>query len=164
MPEPMQNGAFPAPSHDHDRCVRQAVAHAEQVCADRDLRLTPIRRRVLELIWTNHQPSKAYDLLEAIRGEPFSTAPPTVYRALDFLLDAGLIHRIESLNAYVGCDARHAAGSTMFLICRGCDRVAELPGTGVGKAIGRAAKRAGFAVDQETVEISGLCGGCADDA
>jgi len=156
------HNAFPPARHDHATCVRAALARAEAVCAERGLRLTRIRRRVLELVWANHRPSKAYDLLDAIRGEPFSTAPPTVYRALDFLLEAGLIHRIESLNAYVGCEARHAAGEPIFLICRACQRVAELPGRGVREAIAHAAGRVGFAVDRETIEVSGLCRACAE--
>lgn len=152
---------FSAPGHDHDTCVANALAHAEQVCARKGLRLTAIRRRVLELIWASHQPSKAYDLLDAIRNESFSAAPPTVYRALDFLEEAGLVHRIESLNAFAGCESSHTGGQPMFLICRQCKRVAELPDQAVEQAISHAASRADFAVERETIEISGLCNSCA---
>lgn len=151
---------FEPPEHDHARCIASAMQRAEQRCEERGLRLTAIRRRVLELIWENHRPTKAYDLLNAISAERGGAAPPTVYRALDFLLDAGLVHKIESLNAFVGCDAGHGEGHPKFLICRDCERVAEIPSPEIDSAIAREAERAGFAVDQETIEIGGLCGSC----
>lgn len=161
MSEHSQATLFPARQHNHKVCVAEALRRAEVVCEERELRLTAIRRRVLELIWANHQPTKAYDLLEQIRGEPFSVAPPTIYRALDFLLDAGLVHRIESLNAFVGCDAAHEHNHPKFLICRRCERVAELSGERVARAIAREASNASFLVEQEVVELLGLCGVCA---
>ncbi|ROO24439.1 Fur family transcriptional regulator [Salinisphaera orenii MK-B5] len=152
---------FEAPGHDHDACIRGALARADALCAERGLRLTAIRRRVLELIWDNHRPTKAYDLLSAISAERGNAAPPTVYRALDFLLEAGLVHKIESLNAFVGCDAGHERGHPKFLICRRCEHVAEIPGPAVDSAIAREAERSGFTVDHETIEIGGICRRCA---
>lgn len=155
--------AFADKAHDHAACVANALHRAETVCADHGLRLTPLRRRVLELVWHNHKPTKAYDLLDAIRAEHPGAAPPTVYRALDFLLDAGLVHRIESLNAFVGCDDGHGHSRPKFLICRSCERVAEIPGARLDGAIAREAEAAGFAVDGGVVEIRGLCRRCASD-
>lgn len=152
--------AFDARGHDHAACVDAALAHADRLCAERGLRLTPIRRRVLELVWSNHKPSKAYDLLSRIRDEHHAAAPPTVYRALDFLLDAGLVHRIESLNAFVGCDGDHGHAAPKFLICQACAHAAELPGDAIDAAIGQAATAAGFKVDDSVVEVTGLCAGC----
>ncbi|MHA1109066.1 MAG: transcriptional repressor, partial [Alphaproteobacteria bacterium] len=91
---------FRATGHDHKRCIAEALAAAEEICARQSVKLTDLRRRVLELIWDRHEPVRAYDLLDQLRAGRRSAAPPTIYRALDFLLEAGLIHRIESLNAY----------------------------------------------------------------
>src|SRR3981189_3799594 len=90
--------------HDHRRCVSKALRTADQVCSERGLRLTPTRKRVLELIWTRHAPIGAYDILSQLSKEGRQDAPPTVYRALSFLMGAGLIHRIDTLNAYLGCE------------------------------------------------------------
>jgi len=149
------------PQHDHDACIEAALTRAETVCRQQGLRLTEIRRRILELIWASHRPSKAYDLLNTISHERGNAAPPTVYRALDFLLDARLIHRIETLNAYIGCAADHAQGHPKFLICHGCAQVTEIPAPAIDRAIRQAAIRIGFTTDQKTIEISGLCNQCA---
>ncbi len=156
-----RNPIFDAHGHDHDACIADALAHADQICSERGLRLTAIRRRVLELIWVNHRPTKAYDLLDTISAERGNAAPPTVYRALDFLLDAGLIHKIESLNAFIGCDAPHETSHPKFLICRDCERVAEIASHEIDAAIALEAKQAGFSIDQETIEVGGICQACA---
>lgn len=157
----MKTAGFSAGNHDHRACVNAALARAEEHCREQGLRLTAIRRRVLELIWTSHRPSKAYDLLESISRERGNAAPPTVYRALDFLLDAGLVHKIESLNAFIGCAGAHNHAQPKFLICHDCQRVAEIPAPEVDDAIAREAGRIGFTTDQETIEISGVCEQCA---
>lgn len=157
----MKTASFTAAEHDHNACISAALSRAEAHCREQGLRLTAIRRRILELIWRSHRPSKAYDLLEAINLERGKAAPPTVYRALDFLLDAGLVHKIESLNAFIGCSGEHARAQPKFLICHACQRVAEIPAPEVDQAIARAAGRLGFAAEQETIEIGGLCQFCA---
>ncbi|HLQ86233.1 MAG TPA: Fur family transcriptional regulator [Salinisphaeraceae bacterium] len=148
-------------NHNHAACIQAALERAEKHCREQDLRLTAIRRRILELIWTSHRPSKAYDLLQTISQERGGAAPPTVYRALDFLLDAGLVHRIESLNAFIGCAEEHAHGQPKFLICNECARVAEIVAPEVDSAIRRETSRLGFAAIQKTIEISGICNQCA---
>lgn len=158
---PARNTPFNAQGHDHAACIAGALERADALCARQGLRLTAIRRRVLELIWDNHRPAKAYDLLDTISRERGSAAPPTVYRALDFLLDAGLIHKIESLNAFIGCNAGHGAAHPKFLICRACERVAELPSPAVDHALAHEAERAGFVIDHEIIEIGGTCNTCA---
>ena len=104
--------------HDHSRCVKSAVADAENICLKAGLRLTKIRRQVLQFVWSKHTPIKAYDILQHIQKEQPRAAPPTVYRALDFLMDAGLVHKIESLNAYVGCGNPNKPHIGQFLICQ----------------------------------------------
>jgi Fur family transcriptional regulator, zinc uptake regulator len=97
---PSYPSVFADASHDHQRCVKRAFAEAEQICLEQGQRFTTIRRKVFELIWQQHKPIGAYQILEDLQQES-RTAPPTVYRALDFLLNLGLIHRIASLNAFV---------------------------------------------------------------
>ena len=153
--------AFPDPHHDHDACVGRALADADAICARRGERLTTLRRRVLELVWASHQPVGAYALLERMREHGRSPAPPTVYRALDFLRAQGLVHRIESLNAFVGCDSPERPHAVQFMICRGCRTAVELHDEGIARAIGAAAGAAGFAVQSRVVELAGLCRECA---
>lgn len=151
---------FPAPGHDHGRCVASAIARAETLCAARGARLTGLRRQVLELVWESHGPIGAYDLLDRLRGLRGGAAPPTVYRALDFLMEQGLVHRIARLNAFVGCDHPDAPHQGQFLICTDCGTAAELNEPDIATAIDRRAASLGFRVDQRTVEVTGLCPRC----
>jgi len=151
---------FPHQSHDHDGCVRAALAAAEEQCQRSGARLTTIRRRVLELVWDRHAPVGAYAVLDALKAEGQNAAPPTVYRALDFLLEQGLIHRIERLNAFVGCAHPVGPHAAQFLICRACGRVAELDDPAIGQAILAGALKQGFSVSRQTVEVEGLCPDC----
>ena len=153
---------FKHADHDHACCVADALKRAERRCQANGSRLTPIRRRVLELIWQRHEPMKAYDLLDLLRGERRSAAPPTIYRALDFLLEQGLIHRLESLNAYVGCGEPEHPHVGQFLICHCCNAVAELSDNDVYANIAAKASEVGFRVSSQTIEISGLCPGCQE--
>lgn len=146
--------------HDHSTCVADAMAVASEVCTERGGRLTPIRRRVLELVWGSHRPIGAYDLLSALQRDGRSAAPPTVYRALDFLMDHGLVHRIESLNAFVGCaDPRHSHNG-QFFICEACRSAVEISDATVTQALAGCAQRLGFTVKSQTVEFRGLCPAC----
>lgn len=156
----IKDEAFPAAGHDHRRCVQDALATGEAVCAQRGARLTELRRRVLEIVWGGHKPLGAYDILEALGRERGGAAPPTVYRALEFLLEQGLIHRIECLNAYIGCRAPGPAHGGQFLICKACGAVAELDDAPIEAAIRKAAARAGFTVERKAVEAVGLCPRC----
>ncbi len=155
---------FKKRAHDHRHCVDVALAEAQSACERRRLRLTPLRRRVLELVWRGHAPVKAYDILERLRREGRGAAPPTVYRALAFLLEAGLVHRIESLNAYVGCGGPGTPHIGQFLICRRCSTVAEIDAPAIARALVADARRLGFRADRQTVEIKGLCADCRASA
>ena len=145
--------------------VAALLDRAGAICAGRDARLTSLRRQVLGLVLEARAPVGAYDLLEGLRGHRRGAAPPTVYRALDFLMAQGLIHRVERLSAFVGCvahdDHAHAA---QFLICRDCGGVTELEDHGVADALAEAAARAGFSIAGATVEAEGRCSGCAPGA
>jgi Fur family transcriptional regulator, zinc uptake regulator len=149
--------------HDHSRCVSHALAEAESICGRQGLRLTALRKRVLELVWQSHKPLGAYDILAVLSEEDGRrAAPPTVYRALDFLLEHGLVHRIASLNAFVGCNRPEHAHQGQFLICRQCHAAIELEQTAISQAIVGAAADVGFSVEGQTVEVVGLCGGCRE--
>ncbi len=151
---------FPPQGHDHSGCIADALARAEAHCARHDLRLTPLRRRVLELIWADHRPVRAYDLLARLQQERQGAAPPTVYRALEFLREAGVIHRVDSQNAFIGCIAPEQPHDAELLICRGCGEVAELTEPLVTPQLGRQVDRIGFLPDTQTLEITGLCARC----
>ena len=151
---------FSATPHDHRRCVADALGAADEVCAGRGARLTDLRRRVLELIWSSHAPVGAYALMEMLGQERGRVAPPTVYRALDFLTEQGLVHRIESLNAFVGCAAPATAHRAYFLICRACRQVAEFDDAELSATLDRRVAHAGFSPDDRRVEITGTCAHC----
>jgi len=149
------------PGHNHKACIRDAMNIAEQLCQSKDLRLTKIRKRVLELVWAGHEPATAYQLLKKLRAEKENAEPPTVYRALDFLVEHNLVHRIESLNAFIGCDHPESDHVSQFLICSHCNQVAELDDSvTINHAVSEEAKRLGFKVSNQTVEIMGLCAAC----
>lgn len=152
--------AFDRHEHDHRECVAAALAAAERICAHEGTRLTEIRRRVLELIWTHGKPVGAYKLLEELSRERSGVAPPTVYRAIEFLLEQGLIHRIESLNAFVGCSHPSNPHTGYFLICRTCGATAELEDARIDRALQTGAGELGFRVERQTVEMRGLCPLC----
>jgi Fur family zinc uptake transcriptional regulator len=140
-----------------DRLARAAAA-----CADRGARLTDIRRTVLELILQAGEPIGAYTLLDRLKHRSGQGKPPTIYRALEFLLAQGLIHRVERLNAFVGCheEAGHAHPA-QFFICNACGTVAEFEDAAIGQAVAQVADTAGFVVKRSIVEVEGLCGECA---
>lgn len=149
--------------------VEQQLGAAEQACARRGAQLTELRRQVLRLILEADAPVGAYVLLDRLKADRPGAAPPTVYRALDFLQEHGLVHKVERLNAYIGCtDAGHAHAHHgesghphQFLICRRCGTTVELTDHAMAHAVAAAAKRAGFTVAKATVEIEGTCARCA---
>lgn len=156
-----KTATFPKPGHNHARCSSDALRKAEALCAARGVRLTHIRREVLSLVWQSHVPIGAYDILAKLNEGGGKTAPMAVYRALEFLMEQGLVHRLASLNAYIGCahmDDEHAA---QFLICKKCGTAAELENAPLTRALNQAVTERGFTMDSQVVEISGLCPHCA---
>ena len=151
---------FHGSGHDHAACIEEAMRDAETYCTSQGLRLTDNRRRVLEIIWRGHGPVKAYDIIDALNGAGRRTAPPTVYRALDFLLGAGLVHRVDSLNAFVGCPHTPGAHHAQLLICSRCGTIAEIEDPALRAVVDESGARHGFAVEPQTLEIRGVCPGC----
>jgi len=146
--------------HDHARCKREALANALERCKRKGLKLTSIRQQVLEIVWASHNPIGAYDVLQKLQEQGHKPAPPTAYRALDFLVNAHLIHRIESLNAFIGCPSPEAAHQCQFYICDSCGHTAEIHNAAIAEALNADAKQLGFANQQPMVEVHGLCSHC----
>jgi len=159
----MPSDADPVPAfrpHDHDRCVATTLARAESLVRARGLRLTPVRRRALEVLLEGHGAMGAYEVLERLAQSGFGHQPPVAYRALDFLVANGLAHRIRRINAFAACahpgEEHHAA----FLICAGCARVAEVPAEALRALMDQAAAQAGFVIERASLEASGRCPSC----
>ena len=150
--------------HDHGNCIENALATAEQLCAARGLRFTALRRRVLELVWQSHRPIGAYEILDLLGEEKQNAAPPTVYRALDFLIEAGLAHRLDSLNAFIGCTDPGRRHTGQFLICRECRTVTELDDNELDALVAKKAAASGFTAVRQILEIEGLCKSCRSNA
>jgi Fur family zinc uptake transcriptional regulator len=141
--------------HDHHACVAHGLDHVVDACKRGGLRLTDVRRRVMEILLEDHRATGAYDVLERLRQEGLGSQPPVVYRALDFLVDNGFVHKIHRLNAFIACAHPGKGHSPAFLICRDCRQVEE--SEGASRQLAEAAERTGFAIEKTTIEAIGLC-------
>lgn len=148
--------------HDHGACSDAALARADELALARGLRLTPVRRRVLEILLERHRALGAYEVLERLAAEGLGKQPPVAYRALDFLVEQGLAHRVQRLNAYAACLSPERDHSPAFLICRGCEQVAEAESPELRAALQGLAGAAGFRIERSTVELLGLCARCTE--
>lgn len=146
----------------HQECIDNALSKAERICQEKSVQFTKIRRRVLELIWQGHKPCKAYDLLKELQKEDSSAKPPTVYRALDFLLEHGLIHRVNRLNAYIGCTNPEQTDPYFLLVCLSCDNVKETSHQDYQKFSDAMMANNQFQCESKTFEIEGICQNCRD--
>lgn len=152
--------AFPAPEHDHALCLEEAMERAHKAFEGKGLKLTPLRKAVFRQIAASHRAIGAYEVLEKIAKGGERLAPISVYRAIDALVAAGLVHRFESRNAFFACHAGHEIRQ-LVLACETCGRVAEVDGDRVFGGIDAAAGRAGFVPKAAVVEVWGLCASCA---
>jgi Fur family transcriptional regulator, zinc uptake regulator len=158
----LSRAIFPSPDHDHQRCATTAIAHAEALCAARAQRLTPMRRHVLEALLASHKPLGAYEIIDRLADQN-RPAPITIYRALEFLRENGLVHRIESRNAFVACVHNHGSDDlVVFLICERCGAVGEAPGGAAAEALKTSSRAAGFSPKSPLIEIAGICSHCRD--
>jgi Fur family zinc uptake transcriptional regulator len=151
-------------AHDHAACADDALARAEAICARAGARFTPVRRRALEILLAEHRAMGAYEVLEALAADGYGHQPPVAYRALDFLVEQGLAHRIRRLNAFAACMHPGETHAPAFFICRACGAVAEAPAEAVRAAMEVAARALGFAIERMNAEALGLCPGCAKAA
>ncbi|MEM0989442.1 MAG: Fur family transcriptional regulator [Pseudomonadota bacterium] len=146
--------------HDHQDCIARTVAEAEAHCAREKLRLTPIRRRVLEILLEEHRAMGAYDVLSRLTAEGLGAHPPLAYRALDFLVSHGFAHRIARLNAFVACGRPGENHRPAFLICRSCNAVAEAQVPAEDGLLGAEAAAMGFTIESASIEVEGICPAC----
>lgn len=148
--------------HDHDVCIERALELAEQLCEKKNLRLTPLRRQILRLVWQTHKPIGAYAIMELFQANSSRqrVAPPTVYRTLDFLVEHKLVHKIHSLNAFIGCThPQHSSGDALF-ICTSCGYTEEVASHSVQQAIDISAHHQTFTIEHQILEITGRCSRC----
>lgn len=150
--------------HDHSDCIATTLARAEAHCKTAGLNFTPVRRKALEILLQEHRALGAYDLLTHLADAGLGNQPPVVYRALDFLVNAGFAHKIERLNAYIACAHLGADHAPAFLICRNCNAVGEADAELAKGRLGDAARAAGFTIERTVVEAEGLCPSCQDAA
>ena len=144
----------------NNKALSHVLERAEALCHERGVRLTEQRKTVLQLLCVSDKPLSAYELLERMRGVVKNPAPPTVYRALDFLLEQGLVHKLESLHAYVGCAHPDHPHVSEFLICDDCGEVAEIEDPSVYKSLKAAGEAIGFRTKRPVVELLGTCAQC----
>ncbi len=147
--------------HSHTRCIDDALQSAELICTERKIRFTDLRMQVLRMIWENHEPVKAYDLMDKLKDGDVSAKPPTVYRTLDFLLENGLVHKINSLNAYVGCSHPQTHSECYFLVCDQCEEIKECCNSVLNEQIAQTASRYHFTPQSTSLEIHGICQDCS---
>ena len=155
---------FPAPHHNHSKCTADLLLRAERTCERRGSRLTGQRRDILNCVAESHAAVGAYDIIERMAAHGPRPAPITVYRALDFLLAHGLVHKIESRNAYVACSHAHEGKPAAMLICEHCGTVAELDVPDAFAAISTAAAAQGFRQTRTVIEMAGTCSACTGSA
>ncbi len=151
-------------AHDHDACAQDVLSRAEALCRESGARLTPVRKRVLEILLEEHRAMGAYDVLDRLSAEGFGSQPPVAYRALEFLVEQGFAHRIRRLNAFAACTSPGDSHAPVFFICRSCNAVAETPGQSVRGEVDRIASELGFSVERTNIEALGLCPACTDGA
>lgn len=148
--------------HDHSRCVRTALEVADETCAQAGLRFTAVRRKTLEILLEEHRALGAYEILEKLREEGFGSQPPVAYRAIEFLVKNGFVHKVEKLNAFVACNKPQKPHSPTFMICRSCQLVVEAFSGEVSSMLGKSAGKLGFRVEKSVIEVEGTCSSCLE--
>ena len=159
----MSEPTDPFHDHDHASCAAVVLRLAEEQTRAEGVRLTPVRRRALEILLESHRAMGAYEVLERLAADGYGKQPPVAYRALDFLVEQGFAHRVQRLNAYAACLSPERNHMPVFLICRGCDQVAEADDPALRGALRDLAAQAEFATERATVELLGLCARCREE-
>ena len=149
--------------HDHGDCIRRVLDEAERRASEDRVNFTPVRRHALEILLESHAAMPAYGLLKRLDEDGFGAQPTVAYRALDFLMEQGFVHKVERLNAFVACMYPDESHAPAFLICRNCHSVAETCVSPSPAALLREARAAGFAIERSVMEAEGLCRACAEE-
>lgn len=145
----------------HKKCVKESLKKAEEICKEKNLRFTDLRKNVFLIILQSHQPSKAYDILDVLKKNDSSAKPPTIYRALDFLLENGLIHKLHISNSYVSCSHPLKHKKCSFLICNKCHEVSECCDEKLTQELYQIGLQNNFEIQDANVEIRGICSSCS---
>ena len=140
--------------------LAEFIEHAERHCLSRGCRLTALRRQILHLVLRQNGVVKAYQILAELQKERAQAAPPTVYRALDFLVEQGLLHRVEALNGFVVCDHIGGRHDSLFLHCQHCGVIREVALEAAMTALSAVACQAGFTLMAQSLVLTGLCPQC----
>lgn len=149
--------------HNHGLCIERALSRARAVCEERGVRFTELRERVFREIASSHKPLGAYDIIDRLAVDSKRLAPISVYRIIEVLEAAGLVHRLESKNAYFACHSDHDhAAASLVLLCVACGRVAETDAPGARDAIACVTQNSNFQVADAVLEIKGRCGDCVE--
>ncbi|MBE1283259.1 MAG: transcriptional repressor [Rhodobacteraceae bacterium] len=148
--------------HDHALCIAESIEAVAEHCRREGLQLTPVRRRVLEILLQKHSAMGAYEVLDQLREEGLGSQPPVAYRALNFLVSHGFAHKIERLNAFTACTHPGQDHTPAFLICRSCDSVAEAKADPGKDQLAKSAAAMGFQVERVVVEAEGICPNCLE--
>ena len=146
--------------HDHDACFGDAMEEIENHCYEKNLQFTPLRRKVFEFLLRDHKPLGAYEILDLLREEGFASTPPIAYRVLDFLMEQGFVHKIQGLNAFVACSNPGSSHSPAFMICRKCEKVAELDEKISGINLKKSTP-SNFKLEESIIEMRGICTSCS---
>ena len=150
-------------NHDHGNCFDDAIKQIENYFIKKKLQFTPLRRKVFEILLRDHKPLGAYEILHTLGKEGHSSSPPIAYRVLDFLIEHGFVHKIQGLNAFIACSNPYHSHSPAFVICRKCEKVAEIDETKSGVRF-QTPGIENFKVEKTTVEMTGICRPCSDTA
>ncbi len=157
----MSKAIFPSHAHNHARCLERALERAHTVCAARGVRLTELRERVFREFASSHRALGAYDIIDRLAREGRRIAPISVYRIIEVLEAAGLIHRLESRNAYFACLSEHEGEtSSLILLCESCGRVAEAEASAAWNAINGITQACNFQIADSVLELKGRCDAC----
>ena len=147
-----------------DEATRMSmVEDAEALCRARGKRFTPQRRTLLDKLRVAGCPVTAYELLDLVRPHDTAITSASIYRSLDFLIEMGLVHRLDSTRSFIACDHPDHPHAGHFLICRKCGTVVEADDMRVAQATENLGQRHGFRLDHRTVELTGVCGTCRSD-